>query len=166
MNTRTILLIALVSLLGGCATSSHLGALPKTAQEFSQPLETIRAQYPDVARFEQTGFSFSPAYADLEQLEEAWGPATRVETRWGERTLSALLSAGLVAYSILPVGAMVTLEAIHLYPQETHYWRKGDKRIEALIGRSGFLGYKRKLFHWSWSEGEESAERAKKIASN
>ncbi len=158
---RLVLLIFSLSFLGGCTTTQSFNSTPGSAEDFRKPLTDIRSEFSDVELYESYWRGIPATVGDYNDLEEKWGKADKVEKNWGEKLASTTFGAALVAFNALPVAAFLAIEAIFIYPNETHYWSKGDTQVKVLATRLGVNGYEYRVGRWEWKKvniGDQTGE--------
>ncbi len=154
---RVLLLFFAYLLLNGCATVTTFESTPATDDDFSQPMEQIRAAYSDVALYEQRWRGFDKKSGDLAALENKWGKADRVQTHWGAKLGGMVVNGLIIAYAGLPLTLFAVVETMFMYPTETHHWNKGLYHVGVEVNRNIFSGYEKRVTLWDWSMGQGAA---------
>jgi len=151
-----VIIVLLVALLGGCATTVKFDSTPVSKEEFSKPLDIIRTDFDDIELYESSYWDKKRVVGDFEDLKIKWGEPDKVEKRWGEELLGALLGAAVVA---LPGGiswdVFIIIQGLFIFPAEDNYWKKQNYEIKATSHRLFWHGYSKRIFHWEWNENTE-----------
>ncbi|MDH5650064.1 MAG: hypothetical protein OEY67_10470 [Gammaproteobacteria bacterium] len=162
MYVRLLSVLVFAAVFSGCATITNFETIPVEESDFNKPLATIYSEYGDVSYYSSLWRGFEPKLGNFSMLEKKWGKASYSEVHWGQRLLTSLASAALIIGSGYPIAVYAAIETLFLYPQETHYWNKGNKHIEVTVTRTAFSDYERRVNFWRWQEyaaGESEAKR-------
>lgn len=146
----------------GCATVTKFNAVPTAETDFQLPIEEMRAQYPDIKRFERKFRGILMETPLVDELVGHWGEPDKMEKQW---SYFGGVSAGLGGSVILGIHptaiaiAGVTALGIRPFPPERYYWVKERYCIEAIVDRKIDVDdpYGRKMIYWTWYEFEKEA---------
>lgn len=141
-----------IVLLAGCITNIPIQKLPTTSEAFRTPPDQLRAEYPEIAEYEQKlrGLFFNTFYS--KQLITVWGEPDQKKTDWA---YPGTMGAALVGSGFLfgPAPALITagiVLTIRPYPVRYYYWRKENYCIEGMFDHTIMHGYKESMVNWKW----------------
>jgi len=156
---RYMLISLILVTFSGCASSVKLESIPVTNDEFSQPIETIRDKYSDVALFEKKEVDWGkvftlqapPEKPTEKELVERWGTPSHTQNNWGQWLGLTAFNISLGAATGLWVATAIN-QLVSIFPNETLTWEKGTTKVEAKFSSSGYFGYQSRLNFWEWSK--------------
>jgi hypothetical protein len=148
MHVKNIAILCLFA-LSGCATVQEVGPLPTKDQEFSRPLEELKATYPAIANYERRFPSIGHC-ADIDDVIAKLGEPNEIQTEWAQVPLLSIPLA--VAFGGGAGGAAVIAIAYGIYPKQPkdYVWLRGKYKITARVLTDFSCQYKTRISEMAW----------------